>query len=346
MKIGIFLLIFCPDLIKFKDSKKDSIEGCTVLSATAFEIKYELPNKRDKVNYDDVEFIILENKPTLLVDAERLLNEGNTKEAIKKFEATRNSSGINQFVSQYCLRSIADCHIREGDLKKTIESFKKLRQTYPEGYYLFDSYKTSWEVYRTMGSVKDHKKDMEELLRDLKKSGEKVGKLVWKEISDILKGQISELEGKYEEALQIYIKTWIGSDSKEEAIIGKLRCYTHLKKMSDLRNFSQPIIADKTTSVRLKIAAYNARGEVLLSEKKTKDALLSFMWGVVYFNTNPCLEHETSLAQGAICAAKLSVESSDKRVQYQQVADSLFTELRLTYPNSRLISQVQSVLKD
>jgi len=175
----------------------------------------------------------------------------------------------------------------------------------------------------------------------------------WAKSADVMRAQLFELQGKWQQALEIHSKYARDKDVGEEASLGELRCYRELKNWTQLKAKADVALTSfkgKKGLDRILTGAYNARGEASLEAGRARDALLDFMQGVAVLNKGgeSTSEHERALALAAVACARIATAEKEKAKKdlYKERARELLEDLKKIYAGSRLVAEADKAIKE
>jgi hypothetical protein len=336
------------DTIRVRNPKDGSIsekQGEVVtLTNKMIEFEIDLGNSRAKQNEDSrnvVEIVPDNNGRTFdFNQAELAVNNGEWDQAAERFDKVRKDARARELLRQLALIGMVRAHWYRGDVASTIAAAKTLRQERPESFYFRESFELEIKAHL---SKNDHNA-AGQVIQQFEDKGKSDGMLDWAKTAEVQRGRLLELQGKHREALQIHRKYARDRDAGEEASLGELRCLKEIGDWAGLASRGEGIIAEnkgkKGTSARVLTGAYNARGEAALNAGKAKEALLDFLQGALVLNKGgeTSMEHELSLARGAVAAARLAAGEKEKAKKdtWKTRAQELLGELDRSYQGSLL----------
>ncbi len=346
--VGLFLagaarLWAQGDIIKFRDPKEPDA-ACEVVSMSYKQVKYNLyvngehagAFQRNAAEVSEIHFSN-ERKPYDFTLAEQNMSGGLFDEAIKRFEKALRSSECPDPVRQLGRISIARCYYRAGLWDRVLPYLQDFRREMPESFYFAETFSLQYDAFRIRGDVAS----MERTLQEFMKEAENRSVSYWKNSAELLNDDLYEMQSKWNQALAIHSKYASDSAVGKSARLGELRCLSALANWSQLKQKADSILGEargkKNYDEQLLTAAYNARGDCSMEAKRTKEALLDYLRGVVLLNTSgeATREHEASLAKAAIACARLANELRDQeRATYKLRARELQADLLKTYPGS------------
>ncbi len=333
------------DTVRFRNPGENDL-SCDVLSISWKEVKFNILAGDTWVAQSrptrDVKEVLLSNehKGFEFVSAEQSMSQNQFAEAVIRFEKTRRDPRTIEPVRQMARMRIAHCHFRDGQPDKAIAALADFRKEAPDTYFLADTYVLQYEAYRAK-SPPDVVR-MEQTLQEFTRDADSKGMSEWKGTAEVLRGDLFELQEKWDQALTIHAKyvedPAVGTDAK----LGKMRCLAAKQAWGQLRDQADSILSEakarKGSDPRLLMGAYNAQGDVSLSQRKIKDAILDYMRGVLLLNTSgdPSREHEASIAKASMACSRYAGEAKDtnERSTYKQRARELLAELDRSYPAS------------
>jgi hypothetical protein len=336
------------DTIRVRNPKDGSItekQGEVVtLTNKLLEYEIDLGNSRAKQNEDSrnvIEIVPDSNGRTFdFNQAELAVNNGEWDQAVDRFDKVRKDARARELLRQLALIGMVRANWNRNDIPGTVASAKLLRQERPESFYIRESFELEIKAHL----AKNDHAAAGQVIQQFEDKGKSDGMLDWAKSAEVQRGRLLELQGKHREALAIHRKYVRDRDAGEEASLGELRCLKEIPNWADLSSRGEAIINEnkgkKGVSSRLMTGAYNARGEAALNAGKVKDALLDFLQGALVLNKGgeTSMEHEASLARGAVAAARLAAAEKDKTKKdtWKTRAQELLGELDRSYPGSRL----------
>jgi len=328
------------DTIRLVNPDAQKMQGeITSMNYRIVEIEIEVTGLRvpQKVNARDIRAIEIDpiKRPFDFSSGEDAMNKGDFAVAVERFERAKKDS--RDVVKQTAGINVVRCHYGNNDFPACLAAIKAFRQEKPETYYLRETYEIEYRCHLATGNVGALAKTVE----DFEKRG-KADKLEeWTKSADVMRGQLLEFQGKWQEALSIHGRFTRDKDVGDEAMLGELRCLRELKNWAQLKAKAEVAIGSfkgKQGNDRVLTGAYNARGETYLQAGRFKDALLDFMQGVDILNKGgeTTREHEKALALASTACARIAASEKDKAKKdtYKGRAQELLAELDKIYPNS------------
>lgn len=353
---GLPAAAFGQDKIHLKNNPVPH-EG-VVITMTCREIQYEsalaagVTQTQAASDVRAIEFDPMK-KPTNMDLGESSLRKGDFADAKAKFEAGLRDPRIKEPQKQQSRWYLLRCLVNLGEWDGALAAARQLREEFPEGFYLKDSFLLQYQAAMGKGSLPD----LESAVTDFNKTAGARGLAKeWEKNIDLLRAELMELKRDFRTAKTLHEKYLRNADAEValEARLGQLRCLAGLQDWSGLKGAADGIISDAKgkagLSVRLTIGAYLSRGRaLLLGDGKSKDALLDFMRCVVELGpklAEGCREHEESLAMAAIASARLAGEQTDKekRATYRSRAEGLKGELLKYYRGSSHAGAVEQAI--
>ena len=330
-----------------------TIEG-RITKLSCKEVSYEFANNPgipQSLGMNKIRDIEFENstKPFELQSAEDMVKRGEFKEAIDKFNRVLRDGKTEQPHQEMSRWGVVQCWVGMNEGAKAAEAISTFRKDSPEWYFTRDAYMHLAQFAREIGDAKL----LQRAMQDFDDAGKSLGMTDWSKSVEIIKAGVLEAQANHKDAGSLYqkyaseTKTDVGIDAN----LGLMRCLAGAANWSALKGKSDDILGTiKGKDTRLLMGAYVGRGQVLLSEKKNKEALLEFM-RVIDVLTPKLGEltqsFEAALYFGTIACARYAAESKDaeQKNTYKNRAMELFDEAKKRFDKSPLAKAAQDEIK-
>ncbi len=326
------------DIIRFKDPNRPPIKG-EIIKATHKIVEYEIASgsgsgsKTSSPSREVAEIIVQDanRKGFMAAAGESAMERGEYDKAIERFQSSKQDPNTVDIVRQLVAINLVRCHYYKGDYKAALTSIQTLRRERPNSFFLKESYEIEFKCHAATGDTAGLTRSISEF--------EKAGKAErdledWAKSADLMRATLFEMQKDWRKAMAIHRKYARDKYVGEEASLGEMRCLTALKDWGQLKIKADVILGKKNATNRMRTAAHNAQGELLLNEGKPKEALLNFMRGVaVLYRGQTSQEHATALARAAVACARIasSTKDAERKGTYAGRAHELLRELTKNY---------------
>jgi len=332
----------------------DQIE---ITSMTYLLVRYEvtlddgtiIPNQQvDAPNVRGITLGHRNNRPFELSNGDTRMNQRDYSAAVQQFEKVVKGERFSRVAKEYAQRQIIECHLRLNKPDDVLKSIQALRDSFPESFYLVETYDIQYDVARLKGDEPAMAAAVEALSRE----AQRLNRPEMQVSAGMKKAELSEFRKQYAEALAIYEKHQSDALGGEEAQLGRMRCLSELGRDRDLFPVAEGFIREeKKTSPRLLMGAYNARGDVSFRNGRTKEALLDYLRVALHWGprTGGTPEYEAGIGKAAIASAKFSGEQEEPALKetYLGRAAELIRELRLRFgADSRWHVEAENFLQE
>ncbi|MBI2920459.1 MAG: tetratricopeptide repeat protein [Planctomycetes bacterium] len=257
--------------------------------------------------------------PPAMSNGKRNMAAGNYKQAILNFEKAMGG-GTRTVLKQHILFNMAKCYQLDGDLKKAVESFKKLLTEYPDSKFIRDIYPAMVECAMFSNDLNGSLAVIKESLskaKDLGMSDEFMGDMRLKE------ARIYELQKQDGPAQGVY--NGLTSHKTQRiafaAQVGLGRCLFRAKDIEKAKSTFQRVVdACDNTQPMILSGAYNGLGDYYYQTSKddpkvVKEALLCYLRSVTLYlpGANDLTDNqEYALCYAANCFRRLSDLETDE----------------------------------
>ena len=332
--------------IRDKDGKVSEKQGEVVsLNHKTVEYEIDVGGTRAKQPEDArnvVEIVPDQNGRTFdFIQAELAFNNGDWEQAIERFERVRRDQRARELLKQIAAINVVKANWGAGNAPATVAAAKALRQEKPDSFYVRESF----EIEILANLSRNDIAGAGAAITAFEEKGKTDGMPEWAKSAEVKRARLLELQNKHREALVIHRKYVRDRDAGDEATLGELRCLKEVADWAGLNGRAESVISEakgkKSFSARVLTGAYNARAEAALNNGRVKDALLDFLQGAMVLNKSgeTSLEHEASLARGAVACAKMAASEKEKpkKDTYKMRAMELVDELKKFYPGSKML---------
>lgn len=318
-----------------------------LISAAADFVKLEPAGEMVPIDYksEEVAEVTLDrsNVPSSYFKGENEQKKGNYDLAIKHYTTAAADASAPAYMKQFALYEIAECCWAQGKIAEWEKALDGLRTQIPDTFYL-------WTIYWRLTDYYIGKKDLpraEKVIKDFDGAASKYP--TWRGGANFRRAQLSQAQGKYDDALRLYAGLKSDRVVGEDARVYELRCMAEKGDLGGARARGNDILNSKETSARVLTGAYNCIGDALMKEGNLKEAMKAYLRGITEYDRAAAGTdmHEYSLAMSAITLRKYGDALSDatKKGEYAGKAALLLKELAGRYPGSPLIPKVQEALK-